>query len=174
MEIRRRTLFERALFLATLIRTSTPSHLYLFSSQARLRDSVIIYGIKRGSKSYFFRFNKSDWHFEGDDFLYSTAQALVERLDYQFAAIEGGLRSFRPIEGSLHPDPLPKYTKVLILKRGRYYHTAGIVVNNTAPKLKVQTSEGDVILVSQDLLELLDPEDILPFGVPICDFPSSN
>ena len=174
METGRGTLIERALFLSTLTRACVPSHLYLFPAQSRLRGSVVLYAIKRGGKEYFFRFNKADWRFDPDRFQFSTAQALIEHLDYQFRSIEEGLYSFRFDRGILITDPVPIYCKVLILKRGRYFRTAGIVVNNRTLRLKVQTAEGNVITVIQDDIELLDPEDILPFGIPICDFPSRN
>lgn len=174
MEVRRRTLFDRAIFLNNLTRAITPSHLYLFPLRSSLRGNSIIYGVPKGNDRYFFRFHKDDWRFNWQGATNYTAQSFLLRLNSQFELIESGYQSFRPIEGILHPEPLPIYTKILILNRGRYHKTAAVIVNNRTRNLRVQTTYGNVIRVSQDLVELLDPEEILPFGTPICGFPIQN
>ena len=58
------------------------------------------------------------------------------------------------------------YTKVVINK-GRYRKNAGIVVNTNTFRLLILTADGNTTRIIQSEVSLLDPDDLLPFGIPV-------
>ena len=143
----------------------------------RYNGDFLEYAIKfrtyRGEFYYTFQFERDDWVFDWPNLASAvTAGDIISRLDWQFHRVRTNFyRSIREenqaTAASLQVNPLPLYTKVVILRRGRYFYKAAIVVNNNTRNLRLLVEEGVVITVSQNQLVLLDPENTLPFGIPV-------
>ena len=160
--------------LSFVVRALTPSRSHNFSLRRSTRRNnaslgyVIRIPYRVGLPSeqlVFFLFNREDWKFNLTDPLHSfSRRALHHRLKLQFDELE--LASNQILFGEYKPEPLPLYTKVLIIK-GIHIAQAGIVVNNATRQLRILTEEHNVISLSQDHTYIIDPEDTLPFGTPV-------
>ena len=127
----------------------------------------------RGDFHFTFQFDRSDWIFDWPNLTSAvTSGDIISRLDWQFDRVQTNfyysiLEENRATAASLQVNPLPLYTKVVIFRQGRYFYKAAIVVNNETRNLRLLVEEGVVVTVSQNQLLLLDPENTLPFGVPL-------
>ena len=159
--------------LSFVVRAVVPSRAYNFSRQYSTRgnNASFVYSIKipdreglSNEELVYFLFNQSDWNFDWNTNTSFSTSALHRRLTFQFNELE--LASSEILFGEYRPEPLHLYTKVLIIK-GVHSSQAGIVVNNSSRRLKILTEEHNTISLSQDHTYIIDPEDILPFGIPV-------
>ena len=170
-------LVDRTTLLKALIHVAD----YTFPDQRltrshRANGNFVKYTIKVGDRrgsEYTFLFESSDWIFDWPNLRSSvTAGDIITRLDWQFERVYTSFYAStrelnRAYSGLLHVNPLPLYSKVCILRSGRYYFKAAIVISNVTRNLKVLVEEVLVVSISQDYVRLLDPEHTLPFGIPI-------
>lgn len=113
---------------------------------------------------HYFRFERLDWRLTWSGSERKTSRSLIGDLDHQFQIIN---YLSRELQGSSFTEPIPLHSKVLILREGLYYQTAGVVVDNINLLLDIFSVDGTIISVHQREIQLLDPENTLPYGLPI-------
>ena len=157
-----------------ILRATQPSSDHNFLEQRTTRnnsDKVLFHVPVSFGENVWFEFNRSDWVFEANDWIASSRIAIVNRLTFQFKELEDAHP--QAVYAWYKEAPLPLYTKVLILRGSQYNRRAGIVVGNEnswyrkTTYLKVLVDDGNVITCTQGSLYLLDPENTLPFGIPV-------
>ena len=158
-------------FILKAVRPSS-EHNFLEQRTTRNNSDKVLFAVPVFSgEVIWFEFNRSDWVFEANGWAASTRAAVVNRLTFQFKELENAHP--QAIYAWYKEQPLALYTKVLIVWGSQYNRRGGIVIGNENPwyrkktYLKVLVDDGNVIICNQANLVIIDPENTLPFGIPV-------